>query len=104
MFALPLSGWILVSASGLNIPTMLYGVVRWPAIPVIGNPDFKFGVYTISVQAHHLFAKITYALVALHVLAALRHQFIKRDHVLARMIPLLAPRRVTIDLRKSGST
>ena len=33
-----------------------------------------------------------YALVALHVLAALKHQFIDRDNVLHRMIPWI-PRR-----------
>ena len=33
-----------------------------------------------------------YVLIALHVAAALKHQFINRDNVLHRMIPLI-PRR-----------
>jgi cytochrome b561 len=33
-----------------------------------------------------------YALVALHVLAALKHQFVDKDNVLHRMIPWI-PRR-----------
>jgi cytochrome b561 len=101
MLALPLTGWALASASDLHVPIVLFGVVHWPDIPFIGTLPFdrKLGVYSVSVAAHHLLAKITYALVALHVLAALRHQFVKRDHVLARMIPSLARRRPFRDLR-----
>jgi cytochrome b561 len=100
MLALPLTGWAIVSTSDLGVPTMLYGVVHWPNIPVISTLpiDWKLRAYGTSVDAHHLLAKITYALVAFHVLAALRHQFIKRDYVLARMIPSLAPRPA--DLRE----
>jgi cytochrome b561 len=101
MLALPLTGWALVSASDLHVPIVLFGVVHWPDIPFIGALPFdrKLGIYSLSVAAHHLLAKITYALVGLHVLAALRHQFIKRDLVLARMIPSLARRRPFRDLR-----
>jgi cytochrome b561 len=42
-------------------------------------------------EAHHLMAKvIVYGLVPLHVLGALKHQFIDKDNTLARMIPFLA--------------
>jgi cytochrome b561 len=101
MLALPLTGWALASASDLHIPTILYGVVHWPDIPFISSLPFgkQLAVYSASVDAHHMLAKITYVLIGLHVLAALRHQFIKRDHVLARMIPFLAPRKASIDLR-----
>ncbi len=34
MLALPLTGWALVSASPLNLPTVLYGVIPWPHLPV----------------------------------------------------------------------
>lgn len=100
MLALPLTGWAIASTSDLGIPTILYGVVHWPNIPVISTLPFewKLRAYGASVDAHHLLAKITYALVGLHVLAALRHQFIKRDYILARMIPSLAPRPA--DLRE----
>jgi cytochrome b561 len=33
--------------------------------------------------------KVTYALIVLHVGAALKHQFIDRDSVLSRMVPFL---------------
>ena len=101
MLALPLTGWALSSAADLHVPIALFGIVHWPDIPFIGTLPFdtKLGVYSLSVAAHHLLAKITYGLVALHVLAALRHQFIKRDLVLARMIPSLARPRPFRDLR-----
>ena len=101
MLALSLTGWALSSAADLHVPIVLFGIVHWPDIPFIGTLPFdtKLGVYSLSVAAHHLLAKITYGLVALHVLAALRHQFIKRDLVLARMIPSLARPRPFRDLR-----
>jgi cytochrome b561 len=44
------------------------------------------------MDVHELVMKGMYALVALHVLAALKHQFVDRDNVLHRMIPWI-PRR-----------
>jgi cytochrome b561 len=103
MFAMPLTGWAIVSASGLPTPIMLFGVVRWPYIPSLGTLPFDqiLRMYGLSAGAHHLLARTTYALLALHVLAALRHQFLKRDAVLGRMIPLLARRRTVVGLRSS---
>ena len=101
MLAMPLAGWAIVSTSDLHIPTILFGVAQWPDLPVLSALSFeqKLAAYNVSVNAHHLLARMIYALLALHILAALRHQFIKRDHVLARMIPFLAPRRTFPDLR-----
>lgn len=103
MFALPLTGWVIASTLSLPTPIMLFGVVHWPYIPSLSTLPFdqRLGVYGLSVAAHHLLARITYALLALHVLAALRHQFIKRDAVLARMIPALARRKVFAGRRDS---
>jgi cytochrome b561 len=106
MLALPLTGWALVSASDLKIPIVLFGVMHWPDLPILGTLpfDLKLSVYSASVEAHHALAKLTYALIALHVLAALRHQFIKRNYILARMIPFLGPKRKPFDLRKSNTS
>lgn len=38
---------------------------------------------------HEILSKFAYLLILLHVGAALRHQFIKRDDILARMVPLM---------------
>jgi len=44
------------------------------------------------MDVHETVMKGLYVLIALHVAAALKHQFINRDNVLHRMIPLI-PRR-----------
>jgi cytochrome b561 len=100
MFAMPLTGWAVVSSSGLQVPTMLFGTVHWPDIPVLGTLpiDKQLAAYSFFVDAHRFVAKMIYVLVGFHVLGALRHQFIKRDNVVARMIPLLARRKTHANL------
>ena len=41
---------------------------------------------------HEAGVKVLYVLLALHVLAALKHHFVDRDNVLHRMIPLIRRR------------
>lgn len=100
MIAMPLVGWALVSASPLNIPTVLYGVIPWPHIPITA----WFGVAkaqasAVLVPAHAYGGYALIALFVLHAGAALRHHLVLRDDVLRRMIPGLpwlgraAPRR-----------
>src|SRR3984957_8267296 len=76
MFAMPLTGWALVSSSGLQIPTTLFGIVHWPDIPAPGTLPLErqLAVYGFFVDAHHFVAKMIYVLVGFHVPGALRHQ------------------------------
>lgn len=83
---IPLLGWAMVSAAPFNIPTVLYGVLPWPHLPV---PRGAFGALK---AAHAWLAFGAVALAALHVAAALKHHYILRDEVLTRMVPLLKPR------------
>jgi cytochrome b561 len=101
MFAMPLTGWAVVSSSGLQVPTVLFGMVHWPDIPILGTLPLEkqLAVFSFFVSAHHFVAKMIYVLVGFHVLGALRHQFIKRNLVLARMIPALSRRSRVADLR-----
>jgi cytochrome b561 len=92
MLAMPLSGWAMVSASPLIKvhPTVLYGVVPWPAMPFPGlDSDQLHAARKLFSRTHELLAWVAYASVVLHVAAALKHQIIDRDDVLARMLPLL---------------
>jgi cytochrome b561 len=96
MLGLPLSGWAMVSASPLIAvhPTVLYGVVPWPAFPYPGlGPDSVHDAGKAMALTHGLLAKLAYVTIAVHVLAALKHQFLDRDDVMARMVPFLAQRR-----------
>ena len=87
MIVLPLSGWALVSASPYNIPTVLYGIVPWPHLPVFKDVIDKAPVEAALKLVHHALAYALIAIVALHVGAALRHHFILRDGILWRMLP-----------------
>jgi cytochrome b561 len=96
MIGMPLTGWALSSASRLIhvYPITLFGLVPWPAIgplTVLPAPQMH-SAHAAFVIAHHLLAKLAYGLIVLHVAAALRHQFIRRDDVAARMIPFLGGR------------
>lgn len=98
MIGMPLTGWAMVSASRLIhvFPITLYGLVPWPAIgPLTHLPAGQMHTaHETFLAAHGLLAKLAYALIVLHVGAALRHQFIKRDDVVSRMIPFMnAPAR-----------
>ena len=87
LVAMPLSGWIIVSASPFNIPTRIFDLIALPHIElIVTNPDkdlwLGFGEW-----AHWLLAWSAAAAVFLHVAAALRHHFLLRDDVLRRMLP-----------------
>ena len=98
MIGMPLTGWALSSASPLIAvyPIKLYGVIPWPAIGYLTHlpHDQMKSAHTTFVGLHGLGAKLAYALIVLHVLAAGRHWLILRDGVSGRMVPFLrAPAR-----------
>lgn len=92
MIGLPLTGWIMVSASMRSLPTVLYGVVPWPHIGFIHAlaPDLRKVWSHWGETGHGLLAWLAYALIVLHIGAALKHAFVDRDPVLGRMVPFLA--------------
>ena len=89
LIALPLTGWALVSASVLNIPTHLYGVIPWPHLPVLSSLHDKAPVEALLKAIHRYGAWTLLVLVAGHAGAALRHHFVQKDDVLLRMLPRL---------------
>jgi cytochrome b561 len=91
MIGMPLSGWVMVSASKLGLPTLLYGVIPWPHIPFIHDlpPTAKKAWDDGADNVHSALAWVAYVLIPLHVAAALKHQFYDRDDLLARMVPFL---------------
>ncbi len=85
MIGLPLSGWLMVSTSVREIP--FFGL-HWPHLPVPQTHDAHDALAAI----HGLIAKILFfAMLPLHVLAALKHQFLDRDTVVEHMVPGLKP-------------
>lgn len=81
-FVLPLTGWALVSASVLEIPSMPFDLFVMPNLPVAISDAGE--AWWRTTHAYLAYAAIV--LVAVHVLAALRHHFWLKDTVLVRMI------------------
>ena len=79
MIAMPISGWLLLSAAGKPIP--FFGL-ELPAL--IGeNKDLAKQIK----ELHEFFGTAGYFLIGLHALAALQHHYMVRDNTLTRMLP-----------------
>lgn len=101
MIGMPLTGWAMVSVSPWNIPTLLWHYIPWPHIAFLHQlaPASKSAVEALSGNIHLYLAYGGAALITLHVAAALKHQFVVRDGVLARMLPFF---RSTSDTRQES--
>lgn len=87
LVGLPLAGWALVSLSPFNIPTVLYGRIPWPHLPLADLVDPTVGE-AVMKRVHASGAWFLGLLVLLHAVAALRHHWVLRDDVLRRMSPV----------------
>lgn len=85
MIGIPMTGWALVSASTLTIPTMWFGLFEWPRLPLTVSKALSHDF----AEMHEVLANLTIALLALHIGAALKHHFINKDNVLTHMLPFL---------------
>lgn len=92
LFALPLVGWAVVSASPLNLPTVLFGVIPWPHLPFFDGVTDRKALEETLAGVHEFLAFTTVGLLVLHVSAALKHHLFDRDDVLSRMLPLVKPK------------
>lgn len=81
MLLAPLTGWAVVSTSRLSVPTMLYGVVPLPHLPL------PAGISEAAEETHELLAWVGIALFVLHVAGAIRHEVLLRRALLERMAP-----------------
>ncbi len=87
LVAMPLTGWIIVSASPINIPTLVFDTVPIPHIDFIATDPDKDQWLAIGEWGHWLLAWSAGAAALLHAAAAFRHHFILRDGILRRMLP-----------------
>ncbi|NBB15949.1 cytochrome b [Caulobacter sp. SLTY] len=96
MIGLPLSGWAMTSASPVIkiYPISFWGLFDWPAIGFISDlpRDQAKSIGQAFGLGHDVLAKaLVYVLFPLHVLGALKHQFLDKDGELGRIIPFLPP-------------
>lgn len=80
MFAVPLSGWLMSSAKGF--PVVWFGVLPLPDL--VGKDEALGDLFKL---AHQWLNFSLLGLVALHLGAVLKHQFIDRDTTLSRILP-----------------
>lgn len=81
MLALPLSGWLMTSATGTGIAIFDTGLI---APGLIGADEDMVLLFRII---HDTLGKALMAVVAIHIGAALKHQFFDKDATLRRMLP-----------------
>ena len=81
MLGAPLTGWALVSTAKVKVPTLLFGIIPLPHLPLPANS------HALAENGHGLLAWLGIALVLLHVAGALRHHLLMRDGLIWRMIP-----------------
>ncbi len=86
MFVLPLSGWLMVSASPWNIPTVAFNVLNIPHFPVPESWGTKENVEAFFKETHEFFAWLLILVLLAHIGAALKHHFISRDNTLRRIL------------------
>ena len=81
MIGAPLTGWLLVSTDKVRVPTLIFGALPWPHLP-LGQ-----GANGFAHVSHALLGWLGIALILLHVAGAVRHQWLVKDNVMARIAP-----------------
>lgn len=95
LFGLPISGWLMVSASARETELTLAGLIPWPLLPLHElNNARRFAIEATAEWVHWALVISLLLLIPVHVGGALKHQFVDRDDVMHGMLPVLPkPRR-----------
>ena len=80
LFAMPLSGWWMTSA--FHKHPITFGLFGVPYLPVPQGMTSAGPAH----EVHETLGWVMIALLALHVLAAVKHHFVDRDQILNRML------------------
>lgn len=85
MLGAPLTGWALVSTARVKVPTLLFGIIPIPHLPLPAD------AHQWAEGGHGLLAWLGIALFLLHVAGAIRHHMMLRDGLIWRMMPARSP-------------
>jgi polyisoprenoid-binding protein YceI/cytochrome b561 len=80
MIAGPLTGWAVASTARIKVPTLVFGLLPWPHLP-LGR-----GWRGPAEAAHGALGWLLAGLVLLHIAGALRHHWLRED-LIGRMLP-----------------
>ncbi len=87
----PLTGWIIVSTARVKLPTLLFGTIPLPHLPL-------GAAWNQPAEAlHGLIGWLLAGLFVLHVAGALRHHLL-RDDLIGRMMPAFVSRRPALTI------
>jgi cytochrome b561 len=88
IIAIPLSGWLLVSASRSGTSTLYFGLFHWPNLPFLATlpRTVKVPLHHDSNIVHVFLAFSAIALIPIHIAGAVYHQW-RGEDVLRRMLP-----------------
>jgi cytochrome b561 len=81
MIGMPLLGWAMLSAA--EYPVVLYGSLHLPSI--VPQSD---SLHALLWSAHYYLAFALFALILMHIAAALFHLLVRRDGVFQQMAPI----------------
>lgn len=82
MVFMVLSGWAMVSASTLGLPTIVFGLFEWPHMPGV-YPSETLESLLAEV---HFFSAVTFAsVIAIHIAAVIKHAQVEKIRLLERM-------------------
>jgi len=84
MLAIPLAGWAMHSYFSGGAPVSFFGLFDYPGLPV--EQDKALAEHVFGAM-HSLLATAMLGLLGLHVLGALKHQFIDKVPELQRILP-----------------
>ncbi|WP_313537642.1 YceI family protein [Sphingomonas sp.] len=87
----PITGWIIVSTARVKLPTLLFGAIPLPHLPL--GAAWNEPAETI----HGLIGWLLAGLFVLHVAGALRHHLL-RDDLIGRMMPAALSRRPALTI------
>lgn len=79
MIAMPVAGWLALSAAGKPIP--FFGLEFSALI------DENASLAKPIKKIHETVGNVAYLLIGLHAAAALFHHYVRRDHTLLKMLP-----------------
>lgn len=91
MFVIPVSGWLMASASPFNdvdaypmqLKNMVFGLFELPDPIQPGNDALTELLHIVHWGSVYLLA----AILVVHIGAALKHHYVDRDDILRRMLP-----------------
>jgi cytochrome b561 len=85
LVVMPITGWLMSSAA--NVPVILFGMIELPSL-VAPNKEFMEGMQNV----HEMQSYLLLALITVHLLGGLKHQFLLKNNVLYSMLPIIGKR------------